>query len=157
LDICNFSLDVIGDHSYYDETQSVRLDLSTNERTISTPDAPLATGPAHAPDAQYLALVRKEGYTGPIKRMVAGQPCDEWRSPWGATTCIWSGGTQWGFTTQPDDQFMEMEGVDLHRIVLQAEPAAASIGDRLSTEKFSLNAPLDLDRMLPTLATKGGQ
>jgi len=33
--------------------------------------------------------------------------------------------------------------------VLQAEPAAASIGDRLSTEKFSLNAPLDLDRMLP--------
>ena len=153
---CEFSLSVTGQHGYLDAQQSVYIELDSNEKSVDPPTPQELEGlevvQADAPDEEDLVMARDFGATGPVMRTVAGQPCQEWTYPDGATVCTWSGGSESGFSYGPDAPFRAVNGIDLDSIVLHAEPPPGQSrgrrkGDRLTTVEFSINAPLNLNDM----------
>lgn len=148
-DNCRFALSVDGQHEYLDAHQSFHIDLATNEKTTDAADAgELETSPATPPTEEDFVQARDVvGATGPANRTIAGQPCQEWSYSPGATACVWTGGLQWGFAYGPDRPFASIDGFDPGSIVLHAEPAPGTEGDRLTTTVFAINAPLNLDEM----------
>jgi len=140
-ELCTFTLGLTGLHSYVDAQRAITLNLGTGERTESegNPDIVMAVRDP----------VGGSGPAGMAGATVAGQPCNRWQAPSGATVCVWSGGTRWGFASVADGEFDPGPGMHLDYIVLDASPPPDAIGYELRTTAFVVGAPLDEGAMQP--------
>ena len=146
-DLCTFTLERTGEHGYVDARRAVSVDLATGERTEGEGNPGIVlTGPgAGTGDGAGQAGALQ----GPTRTSVAGQPCDRWQARQGATLCVWSGGTRWGFSGVADSEFLVVDGLRPDHIVLEADPPPDAIGDELRTTLFVVGAPLDQGAMEP--------
>jgi hypothetical protein len=148
--MCTFFLAHAGSHAYVDATRHVAVDLATGEVTTGdgNPDLALVhTGGVD--DAGQVDQIRKLGGTGPMRRTVAGQPCDEWRSASGASQCIWTGLVPWGIGTAVHGPFDALAGVSDVVIALAAEPPEGGSGAQVVTRGFTVGQAFDRDAMMP--------
>lgn len=131
---CLFRLQTTGTQETTTATRYQQVDLGTGEHTDdAAPDDALARFPAEKSESVALA-----GFRGPTRRSVAGQPCDEWAKPSGLRQCVWSGGTKWGFTAEPLNEYRPNRGF----IVLEQTPG----GDadfKVTTQAISVGKPFD--------------
>lgn len=137
-DLCVFTLAVGGLHGYVDASHSVTVDLATGERTEGEGNPGIVLTGSEASRA-----------TGEASDTVAGQPCNRVQTSHGATACVWSGGTGWGFGDSSDGEFDATAGMHLDTIVLEAAPAPGDSGYELRTTTFLVGAPLDQDQLQP--------
>lgn len=151
-DLCTFFLDHAGSHTYVDATRYVSVDLATGETTTGEGNPGLAL--AHTggvDDAEEAGMIRQLGGSGPQRRTVAGQSCDEWRSAGGATQCIWTGLVPWGVGTAVHGPFDALAGVSDVVIALAAEPPEDGSGARVVTRGFTVGQAFDRDAMMPAV------
>lgn len=144
---CQFTFATEGYHAYYDNEKTDWLDLDTGERKETEPEPDrLQVFDASPDENDWTAWSRWER---PSDQTVMGQPCKQWRSPRGDTSCLWSGGTQWGFSYITQGIFGSNAGFERGVITLQAEPSTGTVGDRLTTKQFVIGADFSPQDMLP--------
>ena len=144
---CEFTFETEGVHVYYDTEKTLSLDLKTGERKQTHPEPHRLQVLDASPDESDWAAW--SGWGSPTDETVVGQPCKQWRSPRGDTSCLWSGGTQWGFSYITQGIFGSNAGFELGAITLQAEPGTGTVGDRLTTTQFVIGADFDPQDMMP--------
>jgi len=156
---CQFTLESEGTHAYYDESQSVAIDLATNEKTVSEPlRADLLNRSFGVPLEKALAHEMKTIKTHPVagpptKQSVAGAPCLMWQGSNGSGDyCIWSGGTRWGFSIVPSLQNLDSPKDLLLSLVLKQERGPRQ-HTQITTDRFVVGAGFDVDAMKPRTAT----
>ncbi|TWT22284.1 hypothetical protein FQY83_04435 [Luteimonas marina] len=140
-ELCTFTLGLTGLHGYVDAQRAITLDLETGERMESDGNPDIVMAVRDPPGGS--------GPAGTAAATVAGQPCNRWQAPSGATVCMWSGGTRWGFASSADDEFNPGTGMHLDHIVLEASPPPDAIGYELRTTTFVVGAPLDEGALQP--------
>lgn len=151
-EMCQFKLRQVGNHAYYDASGSVFLDLETGEVTTG-PVSPRHLDRSRAGTAKASPA---PDWTGPTKRKVAGQECEQWASPSGASVCTWSEGHQWGFVSTITSEYDESVK-DVEALILEAAPAPGKVGIHVSTETFSVGGPIDIAAMRPAELAAGGE
>lgn len=144
---CHFTSEMDGYHAYYDKDKTIWLDLDSGERK-QTPAEPERLRVMDAsPDSSDWQKWSKWGE--PSDKTIMGQPCKEWRSPLGDTSCIWAQGTQWGYSYMPQGIFGANAGFESGIITLEAEPSAEGAGDRLTTTQFVMGKSISPEEMMP--------
>lgn len=137
---CHFQLATAGRHESVDARQTVQIDLATGDRTEepSSPDA-VARYPADPSDMDV-----RPGVTGPVRRSVLGQPCNQWTSEHLRNRqCVWSGGQAWGFSAGPEnDEYRPSRFL----IVLEQAPYQGA-GYRVATETMTVGVAFDRDTL----------
>ena len=155
--MCQFVLVSTGVHLYVDSDRMVTLDLGTNEMHEQKPKATLLQrGPSLSMEdakASQVAKASASAVSTPVEAVEAGQPCLQWQSLDDmGSFCVWSGGTEWGFSVKPG-RLLDSHSDDLlGRIVLKQEPGRSN-PTRVTTREFTLGGKFDDDAMLPVVAS----
>lgn len=144
---CEFTLALSGHHAYFGPDKTIRADLAAGEKTVEAPEPERLQIVDATPEARDFEPWRN--WEGPIDRSVAGQPCAQWRSQRGETSCYWSGGTEWGFGYVPQGIFESTAGFPTQTIVLEAEPPPGGAGEHLTTSEFVIGATFSEEDMQP--------
>jgi hypothetical protein len=148
--MCRFRLSYGGSHVYADAGQVISLDLATGERSVDDGRPELALSyTGGIDDVDDGAIVRSLGTTGPERKAVAGQPCDEWRARSGATECIWTGLVPWGIGTASSGIFDHLAGMSDVVVALASQPAPGTMGPHVTTLRMTVGEPLDRAAMMP--------
>ena len=156
---CQFTLESNGTHAYYDDRQTVAIDLATNKKTVSEPlRSNLLTRNLGVPLEEALehemATLETHPVAGPpTKQSVAGVPCLMWHGSNGSGSyCLWSGGTRWGFSITPSVQNLDSPKDLLLSLVLKQERGPRQ-HTQITTERFVVGASFDIGAMKPKPAT----
>lgn len=155
---CQFALVSKGTHAYYDASRTVAIDLATNEKTTSEPEPDLLTRDFGMPLEEALehemATIETHAVVGPpSKQSVVGAPCLMWRSSVEAGNfCVWSGGTEWGFSIGPSAQDLDNRTDMLYSLVLKQERGPRQAA-KITTEQFVVGASFGNDVMKPKPST----
>lgn len=132
---CQFHLELTGAQEMQSARGSVQIDLATGERSESPADPDGLARVAAEPDEG----VATQGFKGPERRSVAGQPCNEWTEDEGRfRQCVWSGGARWGFTPGGLQDYRPSRDV----IVLEQSPLDGN-GVRVTTRTMTVGRPFD--------------
>lgn len=143
---CHFSLILEGSQESTDASHHEIVDLATGQADREqTPPGALERVAADPADLQP-----PEGTSGPRKRQVAGQPCNEWVSEGqGNRQCVWSGGADWGFSPGAANADYRPSR---SAVVLEQVPLGDS-GLRLTTERMTVGEAFER----PTLPAPGSR
>jgi len=147
---CHFSLRYEGSQETTDATHYETVDLGTGQVDRGqAQDGALERIAADPADLQP-----PEGVTGPHRRQVAGQPCNEWVSEGlGNRQCVWAGGAEWGFSPGTDNaDYRPSRSL----IVLEQAPLGDS-GLRLTTEQMTVGEAFARPRLPAPVSREAGR
>ncbi|WP_368562954.1 hypothetical protein [Pseudoxanthomonas sp. UTMC 1351] len=142
---CHFQLGYDGSQETMDAKRYVQVDLATGEK-VEEPSSAEAISHFAADPSEDIA---PPGVSGPVRRQVAGQPCNEWTSQSvGNRQCVWSAGAPWGFTPgAQNDEYRPSREL----IVLEQAPISGN-GYRVTTETMTVGAAFDQESLRPERA-----
>jgi hypothetical protein len=147
--ICNFSL------THQDQTtitdangQTTSIDNVTHEVSVTQGDKPpWSPGPLPESDGEMDAAHQQAGWSKLGVANSNGTQCAIWQGPTGNQVCAWSGGRQWGYSSDGADALHDGMSVGASiagsSIVLWAHPGNKGGSWRLETQAFSVGQPLD--------------
>jgi hypothetical protein len=144
--LCNFSLTHQDQTSITDANGRVTsIDNVTHEVGVAEGDKPPWTsGPVPESDAEMDAGLRQAGWSKLGVANSNGTQCEIWQDPTGDQVCAWSGGRQWGYSSEGPalhDGMSVGASIAGSSIVLWEHPGKG--GWRLETQEFSVGKPLD--------------
>ncbi len=157
--LCEFNLARGGVHVYLDGNRTVTLQLDTGKTTVSA--APAAHVLARGASLAEATGVEADKATGaatttPEPDAVLGEPCLRQQGADGVgTSCVWSGGTAWGFGVPPGPLLIDHAGHLLHTVVLRQEPGPRG-QHRVTTRKLVIGADFDDEAMQPPAESPEG-
>ncbi|MGQ4660764.1 hypothetical protein [Lysobacter sp. F6437] len=143
--LCEFNLTRGGVHVYLDADQTTTLELDTGETSRSTAPA------AHILDRGVASTeeANPDSTTTPEPDAILGEPCVRREGADGVgSSCVWSGGSEWGFGVPPGPLLVDNVDHLLHAIVLQQEPGPRG-QHRVTTKQFIVGADFDDEAMQP--------
>ncbi|WP_049623383.1 hypothetical protein [Frateuria defendens] len=123
------------------EGKSYKVDLATGQGDVQDVGSPQPNGPVD--DGDLDAVAAGAGWKREGKSQAAGQACDVWVAPAGDRYCVWSGGTQWGYSRSGINALDGDGESSGGAIVLQATPPAANFGWNVQTDTFTVGKAAD--------------
>lgn len=155
--LCEFNLTLGGVHVYLDGDQTTRVELDTGETTRSAAPAAhvLARGVSSVEEGDAGTATGAATAT-PEPDAILGEPCVRREGADGVgSSCVWSGGAEWGFGVPPGPLLVDNVDHLLHAIVLQQEPGPRG-QHRVTTRQFIVGADFDDEAMQPAAEAPAG-
>lgn len=133
---CQFQLVHSGEQEIESgDGKSYRVDLATNQGDVQDTGTPQPRQPVN--DGDLDAAAKSTGWKRAGNGNVHGAACENWKAPTGGDlSCVWTGGTKWGFS-RAGINALDGDGVTSDgAIVLQATPPQNGFGWTVQTRQF---------------------
>jgi hypothetical protein len=150
---CNFTLTHLDQTSITDANGRVTsIDNVTHQVDVGQGDEPQRPEPLPEGDGEMDAAHRQAGWSKLGVTNSNGAQCAIWQDASGSQVCAWSGGRQWGYTS--DGTIALRDGVSVgptpggNAIALWARPGKGASW-KMETREFSVGKPLDPRAFVP--------